>query len=106
MNFSGSFAAHDPIRGWARRYSKCHGSGRVETPSVKNITGRIVSGQEVFKSRGSGQVGSRVWQISRVGSGLVRWKPKDRLQQLDGCPSRGTETERYRRQTDILFIYF
>ena len=30
------------------------------------------SGQEVFKSRGSGQVGSRVFQISWVGSGRVK----------------------------------
>ena len=49
--------------------SKCHGSVRVGSGRVQTFTGLVVSGQEVFKSRGSGQVGSRLLQISRVGSG-------------------------------------
>ena len=42
--------------------SKCHGSGRVESGRVKrfsNLVGRVRSGQEYFKSHGSGRVGSR-----------------------------------------------
>ena len=41
---------------------------------VQNITGRVGSGQQVFKSRGSGQVGSRFFQISRVGLGQELFK--------------------------------
>ena len=70
---TGFFAGHDPTRvsrvTWC---SKCHGLGRVGSGSVQTLTGRVGSGQEVSKSRGSGQVGSRVFQISRVGSGRVK----------------------------------
>ena len=54
--YSGIFAGHDPTRGSG------HGVLKVS---------RVGSGQEGFKSRGSGQVGSIVLQISRVGSGRV-----------------------------------
>ena len=43
--------------GRIRRCSKCHGSGRVG------------SGQAIFKFHGSARGGSRGFQISRVGSG-------------------------------------
>ena len=61
---------------------KSRGSGRVKCSS--NFTGRVWSGQQFFKSRGSGRVsgcskcrgsgrvGSRGFQISRVGSGRVK----------------------------------
>ena len=43
------------------------GSGRVGSGSVQNLTGRVGSGQEVFKSCGSGQVGSgRVTTFSNL----------------------------------------
>ena len=83
---------HDPTRGSGqeglkipqvgsgrvKRCSKCHGSGRVGSTTFQisrvgpgrikrfsNITGRVGSGPEVFKSRGSGRVGS--WPV-RYGS--------------------------------------
>ena len=65
--------------GWIAGCSKCHGwgrvgSGRVGLGSVQNRTGRVESGHDVFKYRGSGRVGSarlgsRIFQISGVGSG-------------------------------------
>ena len=71
--FSGLFAGHDPTRGSRHDVFKMSrvGSGRVGSENVQNVTGRVGSGQEVFKSRGSGQVGSRFFQISQVGSGRV-----------------------------------
>ena len=66
-----AFRGSSPGRESGHVASKRHGSGRVESGSVQNLTGRVGSGQEVFKSRGSGQVESRVFQISRVGSGRV-----------------------------------
>ena len=68
---SGFFAGHDPTRGSGHVVFKTSrvGSGRVRKCS--NLTGRVGSGQEVFKSRGWRQVRSRVFQISRVGSGRV-----------------------------------
>ena len=58
--------------GRVRRCSKCHGSSPVGSRSLQNITGRVGSGQEVFKSRGSGPVGTRIFQSSRFGSGPVK----------------------------------
>ena len=43
------------------------GSGRV-----KRLSKYRGSGQEAFKSHGSGRVGPKVFNISRVGSGRVR----------------------------------
>ena len=53
--------------------AKC---SRVESGSVHNIpgrvgSGRVGSGQEVFKCRRSGPAGSRVFQTSRFGFGRV-----------------------------------
>ena len=45
-------------------------TGRVKRFS--NFGGRVRSGQEFFKSRGSNRVESRFFQISRVGSGRVK----------------------------------
>ena len=45
------------------------GSGPVGSRSIQNLTSRVGSGQEVFKSRGSGQVGSRVIRTPGVESG-------------------------------------
>ena len=36
-------------------------TGRVGSGSVQNLMGRVGSGQEIFKSRGSGQVGLRLF---------------------------------------------
>ena len=49
------------------------GSGRVRIKYLFEIS-RVGSGQEVFRSRGSGQVWSRVLQILRVGSGQECFK--------------------------------
>ena len=49
-----------------QKVSKSRGSGRVGPIGLKNLAGRVGSGQEVSKSRGSGQ---EVFKISRVGSG-------------------------------------
>ena len=53
--------------GRVRRCSKCHGSGLVN--EFSNLAGRVGSSQEVFKSHGSGRVGS-----GRVGSGQEVFK--------------------------------
>ena len=37
----------------------------------QNVAGRVGSGQEVFETSGSGRIGSRGFQISRVRSGQV-----------------------------------
>ncbi|CAM9124236.1 unnamed protein product, partial [Laminaria digitata] len=60
-----------PTRGSGQELFKISrvGSGRVKR--VRNITGRVGSGQEVLKYRGSGRVGSRFFQISRVGLSWV-----------------------------------
>ena len=39
-----------------RRLSKSRGSSGVGTTGVGNLTGRVESGQEAFKSRGSGRI--------------------------------------------------
>ena len=57
----------------------CHGvfkTSRVGSESVQNLRGWVGSGQERFKSRGSGQVGSKGFLISRFGSGPVKEKKK------------------------------
>ena len=58
--------------------------GRVGSRGVQNVTdlvgsgqevfkiSRGRSGQEVFKSHGSGRVGSKMFEISRVVSGRVK----------------------------------
>ena len=60
--------------GRIRRVWKCRGAGRVGSGRVQNVTCRTESGQQFFKSRGSGRVVSRGFQShgsGRVGSGRV-----------------------------------
>ena len=67
--FPGLFAGDDSTRGSDQEGLKMSrvGWGRVNKFSI--LAGRIGSGQEALKSHGSVQVGSRGFQISRVGSG-------------------------------------
>ena len=59
------------------------GSGLVGSGSVQNLAGRLGSGREVFKSRGSGQVRSRVLNLTgRVGSGQEMRKSSHGLGQV------------------------
>ena len=53
--------------------SKCHGLGRVGSGQKVFKISRVESGRvkDVFKSRGSGQVGSGRVKISRIGSSRV-----------------------------------
>ena len=60
--------------GRVRKHSASHGSAGVGSGRVKRfsyLADRVRSGQECFESHGSGRVGSRVIQLSRVGSGRV-----------------------------------
>ena len=75
---TGLFASHHPTRP-AGRMTGC---SRVGSGSVHNLSGRVGSSQEVLKYRGSGQVGSRLLQISRAGSGssnLTGWVGSGRV---------------------------
>ena len=45
---------------------------RVGPGSIKKLKGRVGSCQKVFKSVGSGQVGSIIFRVSWVGSGRVK----------------------------------
>ena len=77
----GLFAGHDPTPGSGRGVSKISrvGSGqevfrisRVGSGQAKrfaNLKGRVMSGQEFFKTHGLGWVGSTIFQIARFGSG-------------------------------------
>ena len=82
--FSGLSAGNDPTHGSGQEGLKMSWVGSVGSGGVQNVTsqvgsgrvnnfsilaGRIGSGQEALKSHGSVQVGSRGFQISRVGSG-------------------------------------
>ena len=92
-NFPGLFAGHDPARGSGREVFKTSrvGSGRLKMCSISHGSGLVdpraflfswfgsdqeknLSNltQKSFKPDGSGRVGSRVYQSSRVGSGRVR----------------------------------
>ena len=82
--FAGNFQGFSRVTGC----SKFHGSGRVGSGQevfkitrvglgrikrFSNIAGRVRSGQELIKSHGSGiGSGQDFFQISRVGSGRVK----------------------------------
>ena len=51
-------------------------SDRVGSRGVRNLPGRVETAQQVFKSRGSGRLGSAAFQISRVGSSRVKTSSK------------------------------
>ena len=54
---AGLFAVHDPTAGWVtwcQNLTGRVGSGRVKR--LSNLVGRVRSGQEFFKSHGSGWV--------------------------------------------------
>ena len=57
--------------GSGQEVSKSRGSGLVGSIGFKNLAGQVGLGQEVSKSRGSGRVGSgqEVFKTTRVGSG-------------------------------------
>ena len=85
--FSRLFTGHDPTRGSGQVVFKTPrvGSGRVGSRGfeisradlspvkrLRNLTGRVGSGQEVLKSRGSRRVGSGQKVLKSRGSGRVR----------------------------------
>ena len=53
-------------------------AGRIGSRGVRNLTGRLGSAQQVFKSRRSGRVGSNAFQNSRVGTSRVKRFSKSR----------------------------
>ena len=62
---------------------------------------RVGSGQQVFKSRGSGRVGSRGFQISGVGSGRA-----NRFSNLPGRVRSGHEEFKMPRVTMTRELFF
>ena len=50
---------------------KSHGSEGIGSGGVRKLKGRVGSGQDIFKLHRSSWVGSKVFQISWVGSGRV-----------------------------------
>ena len=68
----GLFTAHDPTRGSSQEGFKPSLVGRVGSGGVRHVrSGRVRSGRVKRFSNVTGRVGSRSFQISRVGSGRV-----------------------------------
>ena len=79
--------------GRVRRVSKSRESGRVGSRQLKLFAGLVGSGQEVLKFNGSGRIGSRGFEVSRVGSGQEVFEMSrdgsDRVRRCSKCHGSG-----------------